>query len=534
MYRFQANPDVGRVAVYADEEQDLFNRLAPMSVKPKDPGHIYVYGITDELLAELWWLGLDYRNLAGFYQWKAPLVEGKYQPFSQQRDAAAFLTLHNRAYNTSTMRTGKTAATVMALEYLRTHGYPGKALIICPLTIMKNVWGDTLTGMVRSQVALLRGSRDERRAALADGCPDYLIINYDGLDIMKPELTELIKSGQLTKVVIDELTAYSNTRTHRWKVANAMLNGNPQVPVVWGLTGTPATDSEGVYGMAKLVNPSQVNYRTLSGWRAAVHVKWGSEPWQFRDRPEAPQIIHETMQPTIRFVKEMVLPDLPEVEIEDISVSLTEEQVKAYQDIKVMGRAMMNNKEVTANQKAILLQKLFQISLGHVRATDGQVARLDASPRLEVIERIIGSTSRKTVIFGAYINVNDALVKHLKAKGLSVAKVDGSVTGKTRDDIFSKFQKSNDPRVLVVHPRTTAYGTELARADKLIFNGPMMSGLHIYLQAIERLSSLKQEASTIKIYCIFGLKEEQIFQAKMNHSASWANCVADSFNVLVS
>jgi SNF2 family DNA or RNA helicase len=539
--RFNADPLTGYLAAYSPDpvECSWLKNLGPVASVPFQDSEAYTFKATEPVLSELWWKGFDFRQIAPFYQWKQrPLIEGKYQPYPEQLDIAAFLTLHNKAYVTSTMRTGKTGGVVLALEYKRLTSDPGVTLVVCPVTVMELVWAKTLRGMSKAQVAILRGSRADRLRQLGEGNPTkYLVINYDGLEVIRDELTATIKRGEITKVVIDEMTAYGNTQTKRWKTANAMFNGMTQVPTIWGLTGTPGADPEAVYGYAKLVNPGQMSYKSLTAWRNAVYYYWGSEPWQRGVRSGAEDLIKRTLQPNIRFVKEEVLPDLPGVSVEHLYVELTSDQREAYELLKVTGRALVEQakviKVIKADQKAIILQKLFQISLGHVRADNGQVAVLNAQPRLDMLEKLIKSSANKTVIFGAYINVNEAVTKHLRNRGISAAKVDGTVTGKARDKIFHDFQNNKEPHVLVVHPITTAYGTELSRADKIIFNGPMLSGLHVYLQAIERLSSQKQRASIIKIYNLFGTKEEEIFQSKMNGKASWANCVADSFKQFI-
>jgi SNF2 family DNA or RNA helicase len=529
-------PSKGLIAVHTTEPRQiaLLKSWSPIRYEPFNGGQTFLLQASTETLRKIWWLGGDVQGMAPFYQWPKPLVEGLYEPMPHQVDTAAFLTLHNRAYVTSTMRTGKTGAVALALEYLRTHGDPGMALIICPVSVMRGVWGQTLDSMSPAPITILRGSAAERRKLLKDANSAYLIINYEGVEIVEAELLALLKAGRITKCVIDELTHYGNPQTRRWKAANRLLNGTDKMPIVWGLTGTPGADVLAVYGYAKLVNPQQLHWNTLNGWTNAVKYRYGPEPWQWSDRPEAPEIVRQTLQPNIRYRKEDVLPHLPRVMRQNIIVELTEDQKKAYRALVLQAQALLEDGTViTADQKAALLHKVFQVSLGHVLADDGRVATIDNSPRIKALVDLIQQSANKTVIFGTYISANDALVKRLREKQITVEKIDGSVTGSARDKIFSQFQNSANPKVLVAHARTTAYGVDLAQADQIIFNGPMMAGLHTFLQAIERLSSQKQEALTVSIFNVTATTEEATFQKGLNAGARAADSIADAFNTLV-
>ncbi|MDR1111256.1 MAG: hypothetical protein LBP92_11325 [Deltaproteobacteria bacterium] len=529
--RIACSHDKGLVAVRADGEAHagLLAQWGPRDRRGLD----FVFPNDEGTLRRLWWLGADVTAAAPFRAWRPPLVEGRHAPDPHQLEMAAFMTVHPRCYNGSTPRTGKTGATAMALEYLRTHGMPGRTLVVCPLTIVETTWGRTLRPMTGAGVAILRGSRERRLKALGDGRPGYLVINPDGLKILEPELKAMIDAGEIDKAVIDELTAYGDHESGRWRVLNRLLNVGRRVPVVWGLSGTLTAGMEHVFGMARLVNREQLAYRSLTAWRGAIWYYWGTEAWQHHERPEAEDIVFQTLQPQIRYAKEDVIPDIPGLRTETVMVGLTGAQRDAIGELRDTGRAWLEGgQEIRGDRKASLVQKLFQISLGHVKAADGAVARLDAGPRLEAIRRIVADGPGKTVIFGTYVGVNEALVRHLRGRGLTVERVDGSVTGQRRDRIFRAFQDEADPRALVVHAMTTAYGTELSRADKMIFNGPMLSGTHVYLQALERLSSRWQAAAEVRAFHVFATAEERRFQEGLDGRATRANCMADAFKAL--
>jgi len=63
--------------------------------------------------------------ILGNYTWP-----GMFEPFAHQRDTAAFLTLHRRCFCLNEQGTGKTLASIWAMDYLMQQKAISRALII--------------------------------------------------------------------------------------------------------------------------------------------------------------------------------------------------------------------------------------------------------------------------------------------------------------------------------------------------------------------------------------------------------------------
>ena len=74
-----------------------------------------------------------------YYDWP-----GRFKPFQAQKEAAAFLSMHTRAFNLSELGTGKSLASLWAYDYLRSIGLLNKALVISPLSTLERTWADEL------------------------------------------------------------------------------------------------------------------------------------------------------------------------------------------------------------------------------------------------------------------------------------------------------------------------------------------------------------------------------------------------------
>jgi superfamily II DNA or RNA helicase len=489
--------------------------------------------LTEKAIAGLWEAGVNITGLEPFhYYYQPPKVEGQFNPLAHQLETAAFLTTHPRAYCTSTARTGKTGAVVLALDYLnRVKQVPGAALIVSPVSVMRGVWDRTIqTTLPWASVSVLHGGTGKADRLKKLCVPaQYYIINYDGLAMIKDELYDRVRQGTISKVVFDELTHYGNEDSQRFKAADRVVNGSTSCPYVWGLTGTPGGKTEAVYGYTKLVNYARMPWKRSSSWLEATRYRYGTQVWQWRDKPEADALVKAVMQPNIRYRKEDVI-DLPPVLYIRRDCELSPAQNKLYRKLRSDMIAMTENGQIVeALQQAALIGKLFQAALGLVITASGQVDKTDNAPRLAVIEELIQESERKTVIFCAYVAALDDLVAHLNKKKITAAKVDGSVTGLARERIFDDFQNKDNPRVLVAHPKTTAYGVELSAADQMIFNGPPLSGVHTYMQAVERLSSSKQTAGSISIIQLSATDEERDFFAALDKQMTVAEATAKLF-----
>jgi hypothetical protein len=493
-----------------------------------------LFPYNEETRSLLWRCGYDVTPQSAFRSWTPPLVEGRFAPMPHQLTTAEFLVENPRAYVTSEMRTGKTASVAMALKYLKMTE-PGAALIVCPVSVMDGVWGRALEGSdPDGGVGLLRGPAPKRRKVLERPVANY-VINYDGLGILEPELHKAIQSGRITKIVIDELSHYGNPSAMRYKAAERLFNLGPRKPArIWGLTGTPGADTVAVYGYCRMVNYANMPWKSQGAWQSAIQYKWGSETWMWRDKPEAPRLVQGCLQPCIRFTRKEVLKDLPPLTMTGRSAEMSREQGKAYAEMKRWLVAEFGDGQyVEAKRKAELLGKLFQICLGQVITAKGESAALDNRQRLDMMSQLIAETDRKAVVFCSYTAALLDLEKGLAKRGHEVARVDGSVSGTRRDAIFRDFQTEGPPNVLVAHPITTAYGTELAAADLMILNGPMMSGVHTYMQGLARLSSAKQTAGQINVIELSSSPEEREFFRALRNRTDAAVATGNLFGRIV-
>lgn len=345
--------------------------------------------------------------IMGQYNWP-----GLHKPFDHQKTTSAFLTLNPRAFCLNEQGTGKTGSVIWAADYLMKLGRIKRVLVICPLSIMDSAWrADLFKFAMHRHVDIAYGSR-EKRARIINSEAEFVIINYDGVEIVRDD----IANGGFDLIVIDEANAYKNVQTTRWKTLNKILKPDTWL---WMLTGTPAAQSPvDAYGLAKLVNPKNVP-KFMSAFKDMVMYKVSQFRWV--NKPNADTVVHEALQPAIRFTKEECL-DLPELTYVTREVELTPQQKKYYELLRKQLVVSAVGEQITVVNAAVGMSKLLQVSCGAVYSDSGETLEFDIKNRYKVMREVLDETSQKALIFVPFKNTIEILSKKLQDDGFATGK----------------------------------------------------------------------------------------------------------------
>jgi SNF2 family DNA or RNA helicase len=434
--------------------------------------------------------------ILGQYDWP-----GQYRPFDHQRTTAAFLTLNKRAFCFNEQGTGKTGSVIWAADYLMRQQRIKRVLVICPMSIMDIAWRkDLFSFAMHRTVDIAYGSAAKRKQVI-NGDAEFVIINYDGVEIVRDE----IAAAKFDLIVIDEANAYKNAQAKRWKVLNGLLTPDTWL---WMLTGTPAAQSPmDAYGLARLVNPTAVP-RYASSFKDMVMTKIAQFRWV--PRPDATNTVFSALQPAIRFTKDECL-DLPEMTYVKRTVELTKQQQKYYALLK--GKMIMEaaGESVTSVNAAVNMSKLLQISCGAVYSDTGETIEFDIKNRYRALKEVIDETNQKVLVFVPFKHIIQILTQKLIADGISTEIISGDVTAGKRTDIFTRFQNTPEPRVLVIQPQSAAHGVTLTAADTVVWWGPVAS-LETYAQANARVHRSGQRHPTTVVQLQGSYVERHVYQ----------------------
>lgn len=409
--------------------------------------------------------------IEGRYNWT-----GKFAPMAHQRTTASFLTMNQKAFCFNEAGTGKTASAIWAADFLMKQGIIKRAMVICPLSIMDSAWhADLFTFAMHRTVGIAHGTADKRRKIIA-AQPDFLIINYDGVEIVRDD----IAAAGYDLIIVDEASHYKNAQSKRWKVLSSLVKPNTWL---WMMTGTPAAQGpEDAYGLAKLVNPAGVP-KFFNAWRDMVMYKVSQYRWKPKENSE--RTVHRALQPAIRYTKDECL-DLPDMVYVKRDVALTKQQELYYKRLKNQMVMEVAGEQITAVNAAVMMGKLLQISAGASYTESGDTVQFDIGNRYSVLKEVIAESTHKVLVFVPFKHVINMLSEQLAKDGITNAVISGEVSAGERTSIFKQFQEQPDPRVLVIQPQAAAHGVTLTAANTVVWWAPT-SSLETYAQANARV-----------------------------------------------
>jgi SNF2 family DNA or RNA helicase len=341
---------------------------------------------------------------------------------------------------------------------------------------MDSAWrADLFTFAMHRTVDVAHGTSAKRKKIIA-GKPDFLIINYDGVEIVRDD----IAAAGYDLIIVDEASHYKNAMSKRWKVLNSLVKPETWL---WMMTGTPAAQGpEDAFGLAKLVNPAGVP-RFFNAWKDMVMYKVSAFRWKPKEHAE--RTVHRALQPAVRFTKEECL-DLPDMLYVKRDVALTKQQEMYYKKLKAQAAMEVAGEQITAVNAAVMMGKLLQISAGASYTESGDTVQFDINNRYNVLKEVIAESTHKVLVFVPFKHVIEMLSAQLSKDGITNAIINGDVTAANRTEIFKQFQNQPDPRVLVIQPQAAAHGVTLTAANTVVWWAPT-SSLETYAQANARV-----------------------------------------------
>lgn len=434
---------------------------------------------------------------------------GRFKPFLAQWETAEFLTMYNRAFCLNDMGSGKTLATLWAFDFLKKAGAVNRMIVVSPLSTLERTWGDEVwQHFPHLEHVVLWGSAQKRLALLGQEA-DIYIINHDGLKVAGV-VEALAARPDIDLVVVDEIAQCArNAGTDRFKALHTIVN--KQSPrMAWGLTGTPIPNAPtDAWAQCRLLVPTNVP-PYFNRFKDQVMKQVTQFLWV--PRPNALDVVHEAMQPSIRFSRDECI-DLPPCVYQTREVALTKEQSRAYKDMLTKLRLEIESGEVTAVNEAVKAQKLIQVATGAVYGDDGATLELDAGPRLEVVREIVEEAGTKVIVFVPFVSAVHRVSEYLRASGVSVECIHGEVGKTERDRIFGSFQRSAEPRVLVAIPHAMSHGLTLTAASTIVWYAPITSN-DVFEQANARITRPGQKQNQL-IVMIEGTEIERRYYARL-------------------
>lgn len=445
----------------------------------------------------------------------------RFRPHSYQQYAINFITHNPITAVLLDMGMGKTAITLMAIDYLMYEYFEiVKVLVICPLRVTRT-WRDEVDKWEQLsgyRLSIVTGTVAQRKKALAADA-DIYIINRENVPWLVNKSNVLFNFDM---VVIDELSSFKNHQTARHK---ALMKVRPFIKRIVGLTGTPASQGlMDLFAEFKVLDMGQRLGRFIGQYRLNYFKPDrvnGPVVYSYKLLPGAEEQIYEKIQDITISMKAVDYLDMPELISTEYPVYLDKAEMEKYKELKDELILSTSEHEVTAANAASLVNKLSQMANGAVYSDEKQVITYHER-KLDALEDIIEATNGKPVLVAYWFKHDfDRITKRLQKMGVDYEKIDS-------DESITAWNNKEIP-VALIHPASAGHGLNLQQGGNTMVWFGITWSLELYQQCVCRLYRQGQAEGTVTIIHLIskGTVDERIMKA-LSEKDSTQNSLIDA------
>ena len=398
--------------------------------------------------------------------------EYKTEPFEHQRTALKKGAQWGAYAYFMEMGTGKTKVAIDNANYLYTTNSITHVLVVAPNSVYRN-WIKEIE--VHSHTpSEIHVHKDKN--VYGEGKLIWHLINVEALSHKSgvAVISELIKyHGQKMMWILDESTTIKNRSAKRTR--NICKLGK-LVAYKRILTGSPITKSPlDLYTQCEFLSPDLLGFQSFYTFRARYavmqQIEMGGRQMLFPKYYTNLDELTEKLKTFSYRVKKKDCLDLPEKLYTVRHVQLTVKQAEVYNRLKKFAYAIINQDEVSFQNKLTEILRLHQVANGFVNSDDGTVQVFEDCPKIKELLTILEESEGKFIIWANYVQNIKSIISKLKEKygDQSVVSIFGEVSTKDRQEAVTKFQNDDGCRFFIGNPSTGGYGLTLTAANYVIY-----------------------------------------------------------------
>lgn len=384
------------------------------------------------------------------------------------------------------MGTGKSKVLIDTAAHLSLQGKIGGLVVIAP----KGVYGNWvrkeipthLSDAVPAQVYCWTAAKtktNERKQAEILRAQEFavLVMNVEALSTRRgAEYCEKFLAARPCLFAVDESSTIKNPSAARTKACIRLAKLAPYRRI---LTGSPVTKAPlDVYAQMQALRPGILGFSSFFSFRNRYGVvekdvvRRGGALRQYTHVTGYRRLdeLHAKLQEHSARVLKADCLDLPEKVYTSRDVELTDEQRKAYNEMRQEAITMLDGMPATAQAVITQLLRLHQILCGHLPTVDGQVHELPSNRMKVLLEAIEEAGTGQMIIWATYRHDIELISRELaKVFGADkIATYYGGTSAGDREDALVGFA---DGRIqfFVGNQQTGGYGLTLTEADKMFY-----------------------------------------------------------------
>lgn len=350
------------------------------------------------------------------------------------------------------MGLGKTLQTISFISTLKEKG---PILIVCPKSVTYNwkkeidKWAPFLPSVVIS------GNIETRIRLLSSLKENKTIVAITSYDSLRNDIEKYTQIPFLL-TVLDEAQTIKNTNAKKTLAVKSLKS-----TYKLALTGTPVENSA-----IDLFSIFDFLMEGYLGDRNEFARTYGYAP----SKERAKKLYNKIKPFYLRRKKEDVLKDLPPKTIENISITMEEEEAKIYEAYLERARREMNSGNIASILASLV--RLRTICCDAPAFFDN--ANFEPSKFqyiLEILNQGI-ENGHKFVIFSSFVKALHHLSSYLEEHGINSSIIEGQTSGEDRIALSESFNNDDEIKVMLVSLKAGGTGLNLYGADYVIHLDP--------------------------------------------------------------
>lgn len=395
------------------------------------------------------------------------------------------------------------------------------SLIVMPVSLLFNWMGELRRFAPQLSVYVYTGKNAVTGRTLPLILSQYHIVltTYGVLRSCVESLREVCFDG----LVLDENHWAKNPSSKTYSVIRQLKS-----KFWFNLSGTPVENSlTDLWAQMNLVRPGLLGTRTYfeQVFKRPIE-KAGNESLMARLRSITRPYI-------LRRSKSQVLNELPELSIQTVVCSMTDEQAEIYEREKSACRnLLLGSNAATVQTRFVVLQALTRLRLIANNPALCFDDYIGGSGKTETVLDSISNISKsghKMLVFSSFVRDLELIASHLDLMGVRYSKLIGST--KDREAVVDQFKSDSKVSVLLMSLKVGGVGLNLTCADYVLMLNPWWNPA-AERQAYGRAHRMGQESCvTVLRFITQGTIEQKIddMQGRKLHLAE--NVVQETNNV---
>lgn len=426
------------------------------------------------------------------------------QPYDHQTDAISRMLGTKYAALCADCGLGKTYIVLKLLQEMKDRGQLRGAFVLCPSTLVEEVWMESTQEMTTLSIFNFRQQRSVKVAkgkykqeyVQPDRPYDIYVVNYEQVARRVEDFLKV----DYNVFVCDESTRIKNRKAVKIDASSEMRG---KAEYCWLMSGSMAPNGpqdywNQFYIMDKGASLGNEHWLFMNMTHEEHHPynrdekKYNEKISFWTPRPEGAQYVRERTRPLMLVYKVNDCLDMPEMKFITLKTDLCPKQRKAYEELREELCTVVDGEYVVAKNNVSVMAKFEQITGGFVKNDQDEMMSFPENPKFELLMEVIESIAKdeKIIIWAWFQHEVEYIYEQLVKKKYSVEMLHGGMQSKVKG-VLKGFK--GESQILVANQAVLGHGHSFTFCHYMIFYSNPFDW-ELRFQAVKRIPRIGQKS----------------------------------------